>query len=89
MAEGMDAASYESLPLSLTFGINIALFLEPVAKYAQENVKESLFNSEHLIAVLDTVYRDEQEPIRLRDAMMEQYGVDSKQANKYQQIYNI
>ncbi len=31
----LEAASYESLPLSLTFGINIALFLEPVAKYAQ------------------------------------------------------
>lgn len=40
----LDAASYESLPLSLTFGINIALFLEPVAKYAQNAAKESIFN---------------------------------------------
>ena len=40
----LEAASYESLPLSLTFGINIALFLEPVAKYAQEAVKENVFN---------------------------------------------
>ncbi|HEC43905.1 MAG TPA: acyl-CoA dehydrogenase [Bacteroides sp.] len=39
----LDAASYESLPLSLTFGINIALFLEPVAKYARESVKENIF----------------------------------------------
>ena len=38
------AASYESLPLSLTFGINIALFLEPVAKYANEEVKAGIFN---------------------------------------------
>lgn len=37
------AASYESLPLSLTFGINIALFLEPVAKYANEDVKGDIF----------------------------------------------
>ncbi|MBP3942765.1 acyl-CoA/acyl-ACP dehydrogenase [Sphingobacteriaceae bacterium WQ 2009] len=37
------AASYESLPLSLTFGINIALFLEPVTKYAQEDVKSAIF----------------------------------------------
>ena len=37
------AASYESLPLSLTFGINIALFLEPVAKYGNETVKEGIF----------------------------------------------
>jgi len=40
----LDAASYESLPLCLTFGINLALFLEPVAKYAQESVKDDIFN---------------------------------------------
>ncbi|MCF8374218.1 MAG: acyl-CoA/acyl-ACP dehydrogenase [Bacteroidales bacterium] len=39
----LDAASYESLPLALTFGINIALFLEPVAKYAQNPIKENLY----------------------------------------------
>jgi len=40
----LDAASYESLPLCLTLGINIALFLQPVAKYAQEDVKGDIFN---------------------------------------------
>lgn len=39
----LSAASYESLPLSLTFGINIALFLEPVAKYGNEEVKPEIF----------------------------------------------
>lgn len=39
----LEAASYESLPLSLTFGINIALFLEPVAKYAKDSVKAPIF----------------------------------------------
>jgi len=39
----LDAASYESLPLSLAFGINIGLFLEPVAKYAQSSVKGDIF----------------------------------------------
>ena len=39
----LSAASYESLSLSLTFGINSALFLQPVAKYAQEEVKASVF----------------------------------------------
>ena len=38
------AASYESLSLSLTFGINIALFLEPVSKYANEVVKKGIFD---------------------------------------------
>lgn len=37
------AASYESLPLSLTFGINIALFLEPLAKYGNEEIKANIF----------------------------------------------
>ncbi len=39
----LSTASYESLPLSLTFGINIALFLEPVAKYANDSVKGEIF----------------------------------------------
>lgn len=39
----LSAASYESLPLSLTFGINIALFLEPLAKYGNEEVKSTIF----------------------------------------------
>jgi len=41
----LSAASYESLPLSLTFGINFALFLEPVAKYGSEEVKPAIFKS--------------------------------------------
>lgn len=38
-------ASYESIALSLTFGINIALFLEPVAKYANDSVKGDIFKN--------------------------------------------
>jgi alkylation response protein AidB-like acyl-CoA dehydrogenase len=37
------AASYESLALSLTFGINSALFLQPVGKYGQEVAKKAVF----------------------------------------------
>jgi alkylation response protein AidB-like acyl-CoA dehydrogenase len=37
------AASYESLALSLTFGINSALFLQPLGKYGQEEVKTEVF----------------------------------------------
>lgn len=39
----LSAASYESLALSLTIGINSALFLQPVAKYGQEEVKSGVF----------------------------------------------
>ena len=40
----LSAASYQSLPLSLTFGINIALFLEPLAKYGGEMIKGDIFS---------------------------------------------
>lgn len=39
----LSAASYESLALSLMFGINIALFLEPLAKYGNFSVQERVF----------------------------------------------
>ncbi|MDR2276114.1 MAG: acyl-CoA/acyl-ACP dehydrogenase [Sphingobacterium sp.] len=38
------AASYESLSLSLIFGINIALFLEPFAKYGNTLLQEKVFH---------------------------------------------
>ena len=37
------AASYESLAFSLTLGINSALFLQPVIKFANEEVKAPMF----------------------------------------------
>ncbi len=37
-------ASYESLALSLTLGINSALFLQPVAKYARHEAKAPVFD---------------------------------------------
>lgn len=41
----LSAAAYESLPLSLTFGINIALFLEPLSKYGNNKVKKEVFDN--------------------------------------------
>lgn len=40
----VEAAAYESLALGLIFGINWALFLQPVAKYGREEVKHSAFS---------------------------------------------
>lgn len=40
----LSAASYESLSLSLTFGINIALFLEPLAKYGHSDIQAPIFD---------------------------------------------
>ena len=38
----LSAASYESLALSLTMGINSALFLQPVIKYGHDDVKKKI-----------------------------------------------
>ena len=40
----LSAASYESLALSLTMGINSALFLQPVIKYGHDDVKKNVFD---------------------------------------------
>ena len=39
----VEAASYESLALALVFGINWALFIQPVTKYGQEAAREPVF----------------------------------------------
>jgi len=39
----VSAASYESLALSLTLGINNGLFIQPFAKYGQESAKAKVF----------------------------------------------
>lgn len=41
----LEATSYESLPLSLMMGINGALFLQPIANYANENVKKEVYKN--------------------------------------------
>lgn len=43
MLSVLETASYESLALSLTLGINMALFLQPFANYADEQVKSEVF----------------------------------------------
>ncbi len=41
----LSATSYESLPLSLGFGINWALFLQPVGKYAPEETRQNILTN--------------------------------------------
>ena len=47
----------------------------------------SIQNTEDLIAVLDTIWRTEQEPITLRDSLIEKYGVESNAVQGQQEIY--
>ena len=42
---------------------------------------------EQLVSVLETVYRTEQEPIRLRDSLIAVHGAESTEAQHQQQVY--
>ena len=50
-------------------------------------VQDSIMASQNLVAVLDTIWETEQEPITKRDEMLDKYGADSKEFEKYQGIY--
>lgn len=39
----LEACAYHSLPLSLMFGINFALFLQPIAKFGSDTIKDKVF----------------------------------------------
>ncbi len=40
----LEASAYESLAMALTVGINGALFLQPLAKYGREEIKDEVFD---------------------------------------------
>lgn len=41
----------------------------------------------NLVAILDTIWTTEQEPIQMRDEMLDKHGADSEEYRKYQAIY--
>ena len=46
-------------------------------KKLKQETKSSIYNSKDLIAVLDTIWRDEQEPERLIEELIEKFGAES------------
>lgn len=75
------AASYESLALSLTFGINSALFLQPVGKYGQYEAKSAVFdrflNEQNMGGLMIT------EPSHGSDALNMRTSYTEKNGNYY------
>ena len=70
----------------------IFILLIVMACSDERQVKESETSDKQtpdLIAVLDTIFRMEQEPLRMRDSLMEIYGAESKEAQKFQEIYEV
>lgn len=52
-----------------------------------QKVQDSIMASQNLVAVLDTIWETEQEPITKRDEMLDKFGAESKEYEKYQAIY--
>lgn len=64
-----------------------SLFVACANNSAQQEIQTATPPTENLVAILDTIFRTEQEPIRLRDAMMKIYGDESKEFLEQQKIY--
>ena len=62
-------------------------FLVAATLFASSLHAQSLQQPEALVAVIDTIWRTEQEPIRLRDELMRQFGVEHPKVQEQQEIY--
>ncbi len=56
-------------------------------KKLKQETKSSIYNSKDLIAVLDTIWRDEQEPERLIEELIEKFGAESNEVIEQHVIY--
>ena len=70
--------------LFFTLSLFIACSNNPTSQEVQPPTPPQ---TENLAAMLDTIFRMEQEPIRLRDSFMETYGDESKEFLEQQKIY--
>lgn len=53
----------------------------------QKETETSMEFPDNLISMLDTIWRTEQEPIRLRDSLMKIYGTESEEFHTHQLTY--
>ncbi|MFT4738691.1 MAG: hypothetical protein ACI92W_002815, partial [Paraglaciecola sp.] len=72
------------ISLILLLVINVACSQQPAQN---QEVNGTGMSDADLRAMLDTIWTTEQEPIRMRDEMIDQFGADSKEYRKYQAIY--
>ena len=66
---------------------SLVLAMSCSSKTKTETTSTKAENQENLIAVLDTIWKAEQLPIRKRDSLMKLYGVESELVKEQQAIY--
>lgn len=67
--------------------IGLLLAMSCAGKTKSEKTSTTSERQENLIAVLDTIWKAEQRPIRLRDSLMKIYGAESELVKEQQEIY--
>ncbi len=69
--------------------VPILIFLSVLTTYnsISQEPTNTIQKPENLMAVLDTIWQTEQTPLRKRDSLMNIYGAESKEYNKYQEVY--
>jgi alkylation response protein AidB-like acyl-CoA dehydrogenase len=83
----MSEASYESLALSLTLSINYALFIQPVSKYGQSDVKAPIFkrflNDQNMGGLMITEPNHGSDALNMQSFYTEQNGYYHIQGKKH------
>ncbi len=67
--------------------IFILLSVLSTSNSISQKTTNTIQKPENLMAVLDTIWQTEQTPLRIRDSLMNIYGAESKEYNKYQEVY--
>jgi len=73
--------------MRILFVLTVLLLMACSNKKKQNETINSVDSSENLVAILDTIWRTEQEPISLRDSLMKIHGADSELVLEQQAIY--
>ena len=85
----ISAASYESLALSLTLGINNALFIQPFTKYGQDSAKQAVFdrflNNESMGGLMITEPDFGSDALSMQTSVTEKNGIHHIQGKKHWQ----
>lgn len=73
--------------MRILFIFAVLLFMACSNKKQSNKAVNSIDNPEDIVAILDTIWRTEQEPITMRDSLMKVHGADSELVQEQQDIY--
>lgn len=85
--ENPNSKKYLKIKMRILFIFAVLLFMACSNKKQSNKAVNSIENPEDIVAILDTIWRTEQEPITMRDSLMKVHGADSELVQEQQDIY--